>query len=422
MSNDPNVMIAREKSNIVHFPATDGSSVPYDVYSSREVFDLEQERIFRGPTWSYVALGVEIPKPGDFKSTFVGNTPVVVTRTPDGGLAAWVNRCAHRGALVCRVQRGNTLSHSCVYHQWTYDTTGTLVGVPFRRGVQGVSGMPASFDPKDHGLQKLRVEQYRELIFVSFSAAAWPLVEYLGARMLPGIDRIFHKPVEYLGCTRQYIHGNWKLYMENVRDGYHASLLHSFHSTFNLVRSGQKARVIGDELHELHTCGDLFYTEDPSGGSDYSAVKSFQEGLRLEHPAIIENRQEFPELVTNHLQCLFPQLVVMQIQNVLAVRQILPKQPGEFELIFNFFGYADDTPDMRRHRVSQMNLVGPAGLISMEDGTAVELVQTATSVGPAGASIALMGLDSPEAAQEQVPIAENHIRRFWRGYQRLMGF
>src|SRR3546814_10027545 len=83
-----------------------------------------------------------------------------------------------------------------------------------------------------------------------------------------GIDRIFHKPIEFLGATRQYIHGNWKLYMENVRDGYHASLLHAFHATFNLVRSNQKARVIS-ENNDLHTCGDLFITPDPTGASDY---------------------------------------------------------------------------------------------------------------------------------------------------------
>ena len=83
----------------VHFPQPDGSSVPYRVFSSQEVYEREQERIFRGPVWSFLGLEAEIPHLGDFKSTFVGDTPVVVTRTADG-LACWVNRCAHRGAMV----------------------------------------------------------------------------------------------------------------------------------------------------------------------------------------------------------------------------------------------------------------------------------------------------------------------------------
>src|SRR3546814_13245454 len=112
--------------------------------------------------------------------------------------------------------------------------------------------MPASFDLKQNGLQKLRVASYRGLIFGSFSDEVEPIVEYLGERMLPGIDRIFHKPIEFLGATRQYIHGNWKLYMENVRDGYHASLLHAFHATFNLVRRSEERRV-GKEC--VSTCG-----------------------------------------------------------------------------------------------------------------------------------------------------------------------
>src|SRR3546814_9984260 len=101
----------------------------------------------------------ELPNPGDLKRKVVGDTPVVVTRTPEGDFAAWVNRCAHRGAIVCREKRGNARSHACIYHQWSYNSRGDLEGVPFRRGVQGVAGMPASFDLKQNGLQKLRVDR-----------------------------------------------------------------------------------------------------------------------------------------------------------------------------------------------------------------------------------------------------------------------
>ncbi len=52
------------------FPHTDGSRVPYKVFSSQEIYEREQERIFRGPTWSFLGLEAEIPEPGDFKSTY----------------------------------------------------------------------------------------------------------------------------------------------------------------------------------------------------------------------------------------------------------------------------------------------------------------------------------------------------------------
>lgn len=109
ISQDNSLESRAEK--LVYFPRADGSRVPYKVYSSQELYDLEQERIFRGPVWSFVALEAEIPNPDDFKSTFIGDTPVVIGRNEDGSLSAWVNRCAHRGAIVCRAARGNAKSH-----------------------------------------------------------------------------------------------------------------------------------------------------------------------------------------------------------------------------------------------------------------------------------------------------------------------
>jgi anthranilate 1,2-dioxygenase large subunit len=405
---------------LVDFPRSDGSRIPYELYSSPAIYELEEERIFRGPTWSFVALEAELPNAYDFKSTFVGATPVVVTRNEDHSLSAWVNRCAHRGGTVCREARGNSRTHVCVYHQWSYGTRGDLRGVPFRRGLKDSPGMPADFDPKSHGLQQLRVESYRGLVFATFSDRASSLHDYVGPQMRSGLDRIFHKPIVYLGCTRQFLKSNWKLYIENVRDPYHASLLHAFFSTFNLARAGMRAEMVGDK-HGLHTWLMGFHTEDTSGGAAYkdAKVSSFKEGLRLEDPSFLANVKEFDEIVNVHIQTIFPQLVVAQIQNSLAVRQLLPKGPGNFELIFFFFGYADDTPEMCAHRIKQANLVGPAGFVSMEDTLATELVQSATK-GSSATAMADMGRDATDAQQTRSSISENWIRAFWRGYQELM--
>jgi anthranilate 1,2-dioxygenase large subunit len=420
ISQDNSLESRAEK--LVYFPRADGSRVPYKVYSSQELYDLEQERIFRGPVWSFVALEAEIPNPDDFKSTFIGDTPVVIGRNEDGSLSAWVNRCAHRGAIVCRAARGNARSHVCVYHQWSYDTRGNLRGVPFRNGVKGSAGMPADFDPNNHGLQQLRVDTYGGLVFATFSDCAPSLYDYLGPQMRPGLDRLFHKPIAYLGCVRQYSKSNWKLYNDNVRDPYHASLLHAFFSTFNILRAGTRIEIVGSD-DGLHSYLMVFHTEDASGGAAYkdSKVASFKEGLRLEDLSILANIKEFDEVVNNHIQVIFPQVVVTQILNSLAVRQILPKGPNNFELIFYFFGYADDTPEMRMHRIKQANLVGPAGLVSMEDTLATELVQFGTAGSGDSLSIADMGRDASDEQQSRSGIAEIRIRQFWRGYQHLMG-
>jgi anthranilate 1,2-dioxygenase large subunit len=406
----------------IYFPQEDGSRIPYEVYSSPEIYRLEQERIFRGPIWSFVAMEAELPHLNDFKSTFVGDAPVVVTRDADGILSAWVNRCAHRGALVCRAARGNARSFACAYHQWSYDCRGNLRGVPFRNGVNGIAGMPADFDPKEHGLEQLRVESYRGLIFATFSDRAPSLADYLGPQMRERLNRIFHKPITYLGCTRQYSKSNWKLYTENVRDPYHASLLHPFFSTFNLVRASTPSRQISDD-RGLHYCAMAFHSEDASGGAAYaqSKIASFKEGLKLEDTSILANVSEFEEEASIQIQSIFPQLVVQQIENSLAVRQLLPKGPRNFELIFNFFGYSDDTPEMVMQRVKQANLVGPAGLVSMEDTFATELIQSGTVRAGDVFSMADMGRDASDEDNAHSVISEEPVRRFWRAYQEVMG-
>lgn len=405
----------------VNFPKSDGSRVPYKVFSSQEIYDREQERIYRGPTWNFLGLDAEVPHPGDFKSTFVGDTPVVLTRTEDGTLAAWVNRCAHRGAMVCRLSRGNATSHNCVYHQWSYDTRGNLVGVPFRRGQKGAVGMPKDFKPSDNGLRQLRVENYRGLVFATFSETVESFDQYVGTDMATYIDRIFHKPIEYLGCTRQFSNSNWKLYLENVKDPYHASLLHLFHTTFNIFRVGMKAHCQTDGKDGLHSI-ILAIKEQADTGDAYKEqnIRSYDEGFALEDDSILALVPEFDIVATNHIQPVFPQLVIQQIHNTLVARQLLPKGPNNFELIFHFFGYADDTPELRALRIKQANLVGPAGYISMEDTEATELVQQGTVRDGASHSVIEMAKDASE--QSDTLITENLIRSFWRGYQKLMDF
>ena len=311
------------------WPSADGARVPYRVFTERQIYDLEQERIYRGPTWSFVALEAEIPKPGDFKSTFIGDTPVVVTRGADGVLNGWVNRCAHRGAMVCRELRGNATSHTCVYHQWSYDCAGNLEGVPFRRGFKGMAGMPADFDPSEHGLRKIRVSSYRGLVFGTFRGDTESLEDYLGEENRPLIDRIFNRPVEYLGVTRQFSRSNWKLYFENAKDPYHASLLHLFHTTFNIARVGMTSHCIIDKRHGLHsTLLVVRSAEANTEGYKQEKIRSYNEDVKLADPTLLDVRKEYELDTTNHIQAIFPSLVIQQIHNTLVCRQLLPKGTG----------------------------------------------------------------------------------------------
>jgi anthranilate 1,2-dioxygenase large subunit len=324
--------------------------------------------------------------------------------------------------MICRQARGNALSHSCVYHQWTYGTKGDLRGVPFRRGQKDATGMPKDFDPQRHNLRRLRVESYRGLVFGTFSETVVPLDTYIGPQMRPYVDRIFHKPIVYLGFTRQYFDSNWKLYTENIKGPYHASLLHVFFATFGIFRVGMKGRCIPDEAHGLHSVVFTAQGAEDANTTAYKSqkIRSYDERFRLDDDSILALEPEYEEVATIHIQSIFPQLVIQQIHNTLVAREVLPKGPDHFELVFHFFGYEDDTPEMRNLRIKQANLVGSAGYVSMDDTEATELVQRGTARDGEAQSVIEISRSAPH---EQAPlITESLIRRFWVGYQNLMGF
>ncbi|MDH4380806.1 MAG: aromatic ring-hydroxylating dioxygenase subunit alpha [Gammaproteobacteria bacterium] len=407
--------------NLLLWPTqTSGARVPYGVFTDREWYVREQATVFRGETWSFVALEAEIPTPGDYKSTFVGDTPVIVTRDNEGNINVLQNRCAHRGALVCRERRGNARRLECVYHQWNYDLRGRLRGVPFRAGINGNGGMPADFNLDAHGLQSLRVARLHGLVFASFSSTVAPLEDYLGPMVVGAIARLFNREIVVSGDQRQFIHGNWKLYAENTRDPYHASLLHLFHNTFGLYRSSQTGACKMDAGHRhtlLYAMAGTSSTEADKAA--YQDSRSLNTAFKLADPSVLAGRKEFDDGITLVILSVFPNLVVQQIANTLAVRQIVPYSVDSFELVWTHFGYADDDDAMQEIRLKQTNLIGPAGYVAMEDGEAVEIVQRAITRGADAHSWIAMGGGRAEDAEHLV--TESAIVGFWENYRRLMG-
>ena len=395
--------------------------VPYSAFQTEELYRREQDRIFQGPLWHFLCLEVEVADGGSFRTTKIGDTPVIVARDYDGEIYVFENRCAHRGALICLDTHGKgRKDFSCVYHAWTYDTKGNLTGVAFKDGVKGKGGMPESFRMEDHNPRKLRVATVHGLIFGSFSEDVPPIEEYLGDEILSRIDRVLggRKPV-VLGRVTQALPNNWKLYIENVKDSYHASILHLFFTTFEMNRLSMKGGIIVDPTGGHHVSFSQIDREAEKS-ADYAKQHLRSESdYKLADPSLLDSFDEYGDGTTLQILSVFPTFVLQQIQNAIAVRQIVPRAIDKTDLNWTYLGFADDTAEQRLTRVKQGNLVGPAGYISMEDGCVGGFVQR----GIAGASQqnAVLEMGGSQADSSESRVTEASVRGFWKAYRQHMG-
>ena len=407
----------------ITWPKEGNARVPYRVFSDQGVYQAELSKLFLGPTWQFLTLANELPNTGDYKTTFLGETPVIVTRGEDGEIHAMVNRCAHRGNLVCLKRQGNADLLTCVYHSWSYDLEGNLKSVAFRRGIAGKGGMPDDFRLEDHGLRKLRTDHFAGLVFGTLSDDTPPLAEYIGNMIGARVGRVLHGKPKILGTTSQILHNNWKLYFENVRDTYHASLLHTFFTTFRVARLTNGGGVLiadGGRAHASYT-----RTKDETVGQEgsdklYAGIQSQREGLHLEDPRLLQQISEFGDDITVQILSVFPNFVLQQVNNSIALRLVLPKGPDKTELQWIFLGFEEDDAALSELRLLQSNLVGPAGYVSMEDGAVGGFVQRAIVGSEDENSVIEMG--GHGHTSEETRTTEASIRGFWQAYRPLMGY
>lgn len=400
---------------------TDGvTRVPYWIFQDRDVYAAEQKRIFQGPSWNYLCLSVEVKGTGDFITTFVGDTSVIVARDSDGELYAFENRCAHRGALIALEPRGNTKAFTCVYHAWSYDRQGNLKEVAFKDGIKGKGGMSASFCMEQHNPRKLRLAEAFGVVFGSFSNDVPPLEEHLGEEIYSRIGRVLNgrTPV-VLGRYTQSLPNNWKLYMENVKDSYHASILHLFFTTFELNRLSQTGGIIVDATGGHHISFSAV-AETVAEDKEYAEqnIRSDSE-FKLADPSLLQSFKEFPDNVTLQILSTFPTFILQQIQNAIAVRQVVPRSVDRTDLHWTLLGFAEDAPEQRLTRLKQANLVGPAGYISMEDGCVGGFVQR--GIAGAGGEQAVIEMGGSGTDSSESRVTEASVRGFWKAYRAQMG-
>jgi len=402
-------------------------------YTDPAVFALEQKHVF-ARTWVWVAHESELRAAGDFKTAHIGLQPIIVTRGEDGAIHAMLNRCVHRGAVVCREGRGNAKGFTCPYHAWSYDLDGTLTSIT---GRDDASGYSAHFRPPA-GLRRVpRVETYRGFVFASLDPGIVPLAEYLGPTVKQLIDRklaqsplgtITLQGAPFIGTYR----GNWKFQGENIIDGYHFMYTHQSFvqlqakygdstgdfgvhqggSTAQMRRNRNTGNVIGSSFgHGVN--------QKPAVGFEHLFEGDFRthfEGLRVRH-----GEDELRWVMGAGAGCVFPNFGL--IHNQLRVwRPIAPDLTEVAIYPYSLDGApAEYNEGMLR---SHERFYGPAGHGAVDDVEIFAMNQQGLAASDEAWLIIERGM-AVEAALpggeiEGKPSSETVHRAFWRRWRQLM--
>jgi len=381
----------------VKWPAK-ATEVPKDIFIREDIYAEEMRRIFKGPEWFPVAHVSEVPNPDDFKTCVVGDVPLLVTRDSQGEVHVHYNACSHRGNQLETRAYGNKKLFQCPYHRWAFNAKGTLVGCPLQPGDS------VNFDRSKFPLSQPRAEILHGLIFVTLSAVTPSLHEFMDGYE----DKLLNVMggdgnLKLLGYHKSLLNANWKTYHDN--DAWHAPLLHT---AFRLLNwQGGKGKQFANWR----------------GHRGFESQLSVPDGRDfLNDPSLIQYRGgNLSEKGSCSLH-LFPLFAAVKHMDTIGLRFVNPRSVHETELIFAYFGRIDDDEEMTKHRIRQSsNLLGPCGMVSMEDAAMFQRLHIGART--PGMQIFQKGVrDEYEMPTEFSQNDESPNILSWEYYRKVMGF
>ncbi len=357
------------------------------LYTDPAIFERELERIHhRG--WAFVGHESEVATPGEFVTRRLGRQPVLLTRDDSGAVRLWSNRCPHRGATVCALDKGQTRFFRCPYHAWTFDTAGTLVSLPAQEG------FGPEFDRATHGLAPVpRMDSYRGFVFGSWSHDGQTLAEHLGdARDV--IDRLCDvSPVGEIslraGWLRHRIHANWKMAAENVCDFYHPPVTHASSGLMNAVPPGYFSDAFG---------GVARYLGGGHGEIDYRSAQG-RTSIGLGPHGFI-----------------FPNLFI-ESSSIFVIQPVGVAEMTHLQTPITWVGLPEEQQrrQFRRFGVG----FGAAGVVEPDDAATWERMQLGLVAGEPEWVVLERGVQADPAGEGRA-LDEIVMRGFWRHYRSLM--
>ena len=401
------------------------------VYTSREVFAAEIERVF-ARCWNYVGHLSEIPQPGDYRRVTVAGRPLILIRHEDGTPRALLNRCAHRGATVVGRDCGRARRLRCPYHGWTYATDGALKQLPLPGGYRG-DDAPRCGDPA-WSLESYPVETYRDFAFVRLEEPEkpLPLAEFLGPAS-EALDLMADRsPTGRLGVAGGrlaiVLRCNWKVYLENLHDGLHPPHVHE--SSISAARAAatkgeprEEVRWVAANGQPLATFGELAVRCHPHGHSDMSGFRKEADGRDAGYREALDNawgagRADRALTRNLHNACFYPGASAHP--QYMQMRRLTPLAPDR-TLVESWTLKAEGAPESHFLRnIRYANTIhSPSSLVKPDDAEAYRRVQRGLEGLPG--HVSQHRRDEKPGPGPGTALSEKYVRSQYRAWRAYMG-